>query len=100
MYDAYIVKRTQIYLDETQAEELARRSAARGVTASRMIREAIDLYFADTDDEATELKRQRAALREAFGSLPRLKDGSAYVADVRRGDQERDERLEARWRSR
>jgi Arc/MetJ-type ribon-helix-helix transcriptional regulator len=100
MYDAYIVKRTQIYLDETQAAELAHRSIARGVTASHMIREAVELYLADADDEAAELARQRSALRDAYGAIPRLPEGVTYVDEVRQGDRARDERLEERWHSR
>jgi len=42
MYSTYIVRRTQIYLDEAQATALASRARRRGVTASHVIREAID----------------------------------------------------------
>jgi hypothetical protein len=100
MYDSYIVKRTQIYLEERQATELARRSDAQGVTASHLIREAIERYLASPDDETTELARQQTALREAFGSLPKLPDGSAFVEEIRRGERARDERLRRQWRSR
>ena len=100
MYDSYIVKRTQIYIEEWQASELARRSDAQGVTSSHLIREAIERYLAGPDDEATELVRQRASLREAFGSLPRLPEGSAFVEEIRRGEPAHEERLRRRWRSR
>jgi predicted DNA-binding protein len=100
MYITYIVKRTQIYLHEDQARALARRSDARGVTSSHLIREAIERYLTEPEDEAAELARQRAALRDAFGSLRRLPQGSAYVDEVRTSDRERAKRLEARWRSR
>ena len=100
MYNPYIVKRTQIYLEEDQVRALGRRSDARGVTSSHLIREAIQRYLTEPEDEAAELARQRAALRDAFGSLPRLPQGSAYVDEVRRTDLERGKRLEERWRSR
>ena len=100
MYTTYIVKRTQIYLHAEQSEELARRADAGGVTASHLIREAIALFLSDADDETTELARQRAALRETFGSIPRLPDGVAFVDEARGADHARDERLEERWRSR
>jgi hypothetical protein len=45
MYTAYIVRRTQIYLDEEQDRRLARRARAEGVTKSRLIRRAIDAYL-------------------------------------------------------
>ena len=47
MYDPYIMKRTQIYLDDGQADELARRAKVRGTTTSKMIRDAIDEYLAE-----------------------------------------------------
>lgn len=100
MYAVYIMRRTQIYLDEDQAMELARRARARGVTASHVIREAVERYLSGDEDEAAELARQRTALRDAFGSLPSLPDGRSYVAEVRKGDQARDQRLQERWRSR
>ncbi len=100
MYDSYIVKRTQIYLDDDQAQRLARRAAASGVTASHLIREAIESYLAGPDEDPTELARQRRALGDAFGSIPRLPDGSAYVEELRRADAARDQELEEQWRSR
>ncbi len=42
MYDPYIMRRTQIYLEPEQSEELARRADVRGVTSSHLIRE-VDL---------------------------------------------------------
>lgn len=100
MYDLYIMKRTQIYLEELQAEELARRSGARGVTASHLIREAITQYLSGQDDEATELARQRANLKDAFAAIPRLPSGARYVDDIRQLDETRDHRLEQQWRTR
>jgi len=55
MYHSYIMKRTQIYLDERQSAELGRRAAVRGTTTSKMIREAIDQYLAGPDEEADRL---------------------------------------------
>lgn len=100
MYDTYIMRRTQIYLNEAQAQELARRSTARGVTMSHVIREAIGQYLSADDDDATELGRQRVMLREAFGTIPRLPRGDAYVEEQRHTDHAREDRLEDRWRSR
>jgi predicted DNA-binding protein len=100
MYDSYIMKRTQIYLDEEQAARLARRAHARGTTSSRLIREAVEEYLSGPEDPLTELARQRQALAEAFGTVPGLPEGSAYVDDVRQADAERERELEDRWRSR
>jgi Arc/MetJ family transcription regulator len=90
MYISYIVKRTQIYLDDQQAAELARRSAVRGTTASKMIREAIDQYLAGPDEEADRLTRFGAALDATFGVAPYLEEGAEYVARLRDADVERD----------
>jgi predicted DNA-binding protein len=100
MYDSYIVKRTQIYLDRTQADELARRSAAHGTTSSHLIRQAIEAYLAGPDDDAAELALQRSAVRDSFGSVSRLPDGATYVERLRDGDRARDQELAERWRSR
>lgn len=90
MYTTYIMKRTQIYLDDGQAAELARRSAVRGTTASKMIREAIDQYLAGPDEEADRLARFGAALEATFGAAPYLEEGATYVDRLRRADLERD----------
>lgn len=93
MYNTYIVKRTQIYLDEEQAERLSRRAALRGTTASKMIREAIDEYLAAPDDEAERLARYRTALDTAFGAAPYLPTGAAYVDELRAADRAREQEL-------
>lgn len=96
MYTLYIVKRTQIYLDEAQAAELSRRATVRGTTASKMIREAIGRYLAGPDDEADRLMRFRAAVEASFGSAPYLDDGARYVDQLRGADREREAELATR----
>jgi hypothetical protein len=96
MYNAYIMRRTQIYLDERQAEELGRRAEAHGTTTSRVIREAIDAYLAAPADDAERLARFRAALDESFGAAPSLPDGATYVDDVRGADLAREQELRER----
>lgn len=96
MYTEYIMRRTQIYLDERQAVELGRRARARGTTASKMIREAIDAYLAEPSDEAQRLARFRAALDESFGAAPSLPDGSTYVDEIRSADLAREDELRER----
>lgn len=98
MYTTYIMKRTQIYLDEQQAEELGRRASIRGTTASRMIREAIDQYLAEPDDADQRVARYRAALEAGFGIAPYLPQGASYVDDLRRADRARERELEQRAR--
>ncbi len=96
MYNPYIMRRTQIYLDERQADELSRRAAARGTTASKVIREAIDHYLADPDDSDERLARFRAALDGAFGVAPYLGEGAAYVDRLRDVDRARERELDER----
>lgn len=94
MYAAYIVKRTQIYLDEVQARQLADRARRRGTTASHVIREAVDAYLAEPESEDERvLQHYRAALEAAFGAAPGLPDGAAYVDEQRAADVERAARL-------
>ena len=98
MYNMYIVKRTQIYLDEQQAEELGRRAAVRRTTASKMIREAIDQYLSDPDNDAERLARWRTAVDESFGIAPHLPDGAEYVEGLRDADRARQQELDVRAR--
>ncbi len=98
MYTAYIMKRTQIYLDESQDERLARRAAAAGTTKSGLIREALDAYLAGSDDDRTQLASFRAAVRAAAGTASRLPEGRRYVEDLRKADVEREGDIERRRR--
>jgi predicted transcriptional regulator len=94
MYVSYIMRRTQIYLDDPQDRALAERARRSGRTKSALIREAVDAYLtppAGGPDAA--LERMRAAVAEAEGSLPHLAPGAAYVDAVRADEARRlDER--------
>lgn len=98
VYTLYIMKRTQIYLDERQAEALRRRGAVRGATASKLIREAIDQYLAGPDDAAERLGRYRVALDASFGIAPHLPGGARYVDELRNAERARQRELEQRAR--
>jgi predicted DNA-binding protein len=95
MYDMYIMKRTQIYLDVDQDGVLARRAQAAGVTKSTMIREAISAYLASPGDSAR-LERYRAALEEVEASPAKVGDGRSYVERLRRDDERRQVEIERR----
>jgi len=99
MYDLYIVRRTQIYLDQEQDDRLARRAEAEGTTRSALIRRAIDRYLHGEEDRTRPLARFRRAVGQAAGVAPYLGEGGRYVEDLRRVDQERQEQLDARRRS-
>jgi ribbon-helix-helix CopG family protein len=94
VYDPYIVKRTQIYLDDGQDAELGRRAAAEGVTKSALIRRAVDGYLNGTGDEEVQLARFRAAVEAVAGAAPDLPQGSLYVERLRAFDVRRQEELE------
>lgn len=99
MYSGYIMKRTQIYLEERQDGAVARRAAAEGVTKSTVIRKAIDAYLDSSDDKAARLERFREGVRASFGTAPYLPPGKEYVEELRRIDAARQAELERRWRS-
>ncbi len=98
MYDSYIVKRTQIYLDERQDDDLARRAAAEGLTKSALIRRAVDEYLAGESDELR-LAMFRAAVDAVAGAAPNLPQGSVYVERLRALDVGRQEEIEQRRRA-
>jgi predicted DNA-binding protein len=99
MYMMYIVRRTQIYLEESQHERLGRRARASGTTASDLVREAVEAYLSSGEDQQTHLQAFRAAVRVAAGSVPRLPKGLRFVEEQRRADAERDRALEERRRT-
>lgn len=98
MYDLYIMRRTQIYLEEEQDEKLVKRALSLGVTKSTIIRQAIDAFLDRPADEAARLARFRAALDEVAERPAALPDGRTYVETVRAADIRRQQELEARRR--
>ena len=94
MYASYIMRRTQIYLDEEQDRRLAARARAAGRTKSDLIREAVDRLLDTPLTEEEDLARFRAAADAAFGIAPYLEDGRTYVRRLRDADRRRQERLE------
>jgi predicted DNA-binding protein len=95
----YILKRTQICVDEEQDVSLAERAAAAGVTKSTLIREAIDAYLKGSSNERLRLERFRAAVRAATGSSADLPDGESYVEALRSLGVRRQEEIERRRRA-
>ena len=93
MYDMYIMKRTQIYLEADQDRRLAGRATASGVTKSTLIREAIETYLAKPDN-ADELAAFRAAVDAAAAAPVQLPDGAIYVETIRAADVERQAELD------
>lgn len=101
MYAIYIVKRTQIYIEERQDALLGKRARAAGVTKSTLIREAIDSYLnGGTDDERSQLEAFRAAVNHFRRHPLSLPPGKEYVERLRRADVVRQRELERRWRRR
>jgi predicted transcriptional regulator len=98
MYDSYIMKRTQIYLEADQDRRLAKRATATGTTKSNLIREAIDAYLASSASDAARLAQFRAALDEVASAPVTLPDGRSYVERMRAGDEQRQRSIERRRR--
>lgn len=78
------MRRTQIYLDEQQAEQLDERASTRGATRSKLIREAIDAYLGAGEDESARLARFQEAVEATAGIAPYLPPGDEYVDEIRR----------------
>ena len=86
----YIVRRTQIYLDERQTALLDTHAASEGVTRSTLVRQAVAEYLAKADRDPTAWQTHwQEAVRETAGIAPYLEDGVAYVERVREEDTER-----------
>ena len=94
---SYIMKRTQIYVDEEQDRRLAERAGDLGVTKSELIRQAVDQLL-DRDDEAARLKAFRSAVRRTAGAAPSLPPGPEYVDELRQADSDRMQELLERFR--
>lgn len=82
--------RTQIYVGDDQRGALARLAADRGVTASALIRDAIDAFLAAQSTPEERLSRLRAlSERLASGSAAiqsSKSDGRAFVDGLRSAD--------------
>ena len=99
VYNLYNVKRTHIYLDDRQDDDLARRAAAEGLTKSALIRRAVDAYLDNDADDELRLARFRAAVDAVAGAAPDLPQGSLYVERLRALDANRQEEIERRRRA-
>jgi predicted transcriptional regulator len=94
----YIVRRTQIYLDEDQDRRLTERAAAERQTKSRVIRQAIDCYLSQPLDDESKLAEFRAAVAAAAGAEPDLTED--YLDGLREADRRRSRELDRRWHGR
>ena len=98
MYNSYIVRRTQIYLDDEQDERLTRRAQGTGVTKSMLIRQAIDSLLDESTQSQSALTRFRSALKAMEQAPIDLPRGVSYVEDLRSLDAQRQEELDRRRR--
>ena len=60
------MRRTNIYLDETQTASLDRLAVQQGVSRAEIIRQLLDRALSNTDDN---LASDLMAIRNSFGSL-------------------------------
>ena len=84
MYNAYIMRRTQIYLTDDQGSLLEDRSRTTGHTISQLIRAAIDTAYA-RGRQMTRAERVRLARRAAGAWADFPESGAAYVERIRGG---------------
>ena len=90
------MRRTQIYLDESQTERLDERAAAEGATRSTLIRRAVDEYLTlDERETAVWSDQWRQAIESTAGIAPYLDEGADDIEELRRRDAERLSELEA-----
>jgi metal-responsive CopG/Arc/MetJ family transcriptional regulator len=83
------MRRTQIYLDESQSAELDAQAARDGRTRSDLIRTAIDAFLR-SNDEAELLRRFREGVLAAAGAAPDFDEES--IAAMRQADSRRMEK--------
>jgi hypothetical protein len=84
------VKRTQIYLDDSQASRLDAQASAEEVSRSTVIRRAVDEYLTHGEqDQATWRVLWSKALGDTAGIAPYLGDGESEVSSSRHVDADR-----------
>jgi len=94
----YIVRRTQIYLDDDQHRWLDEQASRQRRTKSELIREAVDrLIGGGRQDADNRLRRFQAAVDASFATVPDLPPGRDFVEDARATDHDRDRLVEDRW---
>ncbi len=94
----YIVRRTQIYLDDDQHRWLDEQARRQRRTKSELIREAVDrLIGGGRQDADNRLGRFQAAVDASFATVPDLPPGRDFVEDARATDHDRDRAVEDRW---
>lgn len=96
MYVLYIMRRTQIYLDEAQDAKLAKKAKSAGVTKSTLIRQALDEFLEGPSDDQSRLSRFLAAVEEIAAEPLDLQDGFTYVEEIRAFDAKRQQELDRR----
>lgn len=84
MYNAYIMRRTQIYLSEDQGRLLEERSRATGRSVSELIRAAIDDVYAG-GRRMGRAERARVARQTAGAWKDFEESGAAYTERLRGG---------------
>ncbi|MGQ0617883.1 MAG: CopG family transcriptional regulator [Acidimicrobiia bacterium] len=94
---SYIVRRTQIYLDDEQDRWLGERAELTGRTKSDLIREAIDRFSGrDAVRDDDRLAHWRDALEATAGIAPDLPSGVEYVTRLRAADRDREQQADQR----
>lgn len=83
------MRRTQIYLDEVQHDQLRARARACGTTASALIREAVARMLRADDGDARRDTYATVLHELRTGRRPDLPSGAAFVENIRSPDARR-----------
>ncbi len=79
----YIVRRTQLYLDDPLWEALHARARSRKTTISELVREAARERYLSRRDEQKEAMREFVGSRKRTAGTP---DSAQYIRNLRRSD--------------
>lgn len=79
----YIVRRTQLYLDDQLWTALHARARSTGTTISALVRTAARERYLRTFEERRDAMQAFVGIR---GSRQELDDSEAYIRSLRRGD--------------
>jgi hypothetical protein len=79
----YIVRRTQLYLDENLWNAVHAQARSRKTTVSALVREAVRERYLSNRDEQTKAMQEFVGIRKDSPGSP---GAVAYVRSLRRGD--------------
>jgi metal-responsive CopG/Arc/MetJ family transcriptional regulator len=80
IYGVINMKRTQVYLQESQKKELGLLAEQKGKSLAELVREAVDMYIADNRKSADKYILQTSGLWKSKDDIP---DSVEYINELR-----------------